>query len=257
MTQPIPPTVLDKATLAAFADGELPPEQAAAVVLHLADHPGDQAYVDDIVAANAALARAFSAPMDEPVPDRFRTLILGAEAAPTARVLPFPRRVLASARAGWSVAGLSAAAALTAVALLWPSAPAPTGAILAAGPVAPDSALALALQTARSGEARDLGAGRGLTITASLPVPDGFCREVELSDAGAGSLTQGLACTRGQGWSVVVALSAAQTAGDAQAVYAPASGDAVPDLSPYLDQVQAGAVLDPAAEADLIARGWR
>jgi len=33
------PTALDKHRLAAFADGELSPEEAAALVIHLADHP--------------------------------------------------------------------------------------------------------------------------------------------------------------------------------------------------------------------------
>ncbi len=47
--------------LAAFVDGELSPEEAAEVVMHLADHPADQTYVDDLFAANAALAEAFSA----------------------------------------------------------------------------------------------------------------------------------------------------------------------------------------------------
>ena len=47
---------IDRTRLAAFVDGELSPEEAAAVVMHLADHPADQAYVDDLFAANAALA---------------------------------------------------------------------------------------------------------------------------------------------------------------------------------------------------------
>ncbi len=41
-------TVMDKDRLAAFVDGELTPEEAAAVVMHLARHPDDQAYVDDL-----------------------------------------------------------------------------------------------------------------------------------------------------------------------------------------------------------------
>ena len=50
------PKAMDRARLAAFVDGELSPEDSAAVVMHLADHPADQAYVDDLFAANAALA---------------------------------------------------------------------------------------------------------------------------------------------------------------------------------------------------------
>lgn len=60
------PQMMDKQHLAAFADGELSPEEAAAVVMYLADHPADQAWVDDLMAANAALAQAFSTPCTNP-----------------------------------------------------------------------------------------------------------------------------------------------------------------------------------------------
>jgi hypothetical protein len=43
--------------------------------MRLADHPEDQAYVDDLMAANAALSRAFAAPMEEPVPPVLRDMI--------------------------------------------------------------------------------------------------------------------------------------------------------------------------------------
>ena len=66
-------TAFDKDRLAAFGDGELSPEEAAAVVMHLADHPDDQAWVDDLIAANETLAAAFAAPLHEPVPEAIRS----------------------------------------------------------------------------------------------------------------------------------------------------------------------------------------
>lgn len=247
---------IDRAMLAAFADGELSPEDAARVVMHLADHPADQAHVDDLMAANAALQRAFAAPLAEPVPDRFRDLILGATPAPPATVVPFPRRVLASARTGWLAAGLAAAAALAAVAVLAPQgAPAP-GAVLAAGLVAPGSDLAAILATAPSGAAQALGADRALTVLASLPAAQGFCREVELIDRAAATLSVALACTEGAGWSVAVVVTEALPEAQAQ-VIVPASGAAGADLGPWLDRLGAGLVLDPAQEAAAIANGWR
>jgi anti-sigma factor RsiW len=87
-------TVMDKDRLAAFVDGELSPEEAAAVVLHLADTPVDQAYVDDLFAANEALAQAFGAPLSEPVPEAIHAAIMGPSAA--TNVVAFrPRRALA------------------------------------------------------------------------------------------------------------------------------------------------------------------
>jgi anti-sigma factor RsiW len=80
--------------LAAFADGELEPEEAARVVMHLADHPEDQAYVDRIAVERALLARAYGPIAAEPVPERIRAVIEGREAS-GARVLAFPPRALA------------------------------------------------------------------------------------------------------------------------------------------------------------------
>lgn len=244
---------IDRAMLAAFADGELGPEEAARVVLHLADHPADQAHVDELMAANAALQQAFAAPLAESVPDRFRDLILG---APPAQVIPFPRRVLASARTGWLAAGLAAAAALAAVAVLAPQGAPVPGALLAAGPVGADSDLGALLAATPSGEARALGADRSLTVLASLPAAQGFCREVELIDRAAATLSVALACTQGAGWSVAVVVTEALPTATAQEIV-PASGAASADLGPWLDRVGAGLVLDPAEEARLIARGWR
>lgn len=111
-------TAMDRNRLAAFADGGLSPEEAAAVVMHLADHPEDQAFVDDLMASNALLVRAFSGPSQEPVPERFRAIILPEEGRDrTADVIPFRRRLHRSlpALAGF---GAAAAAVLAGVAVL-------------------------------------------------------------------------------------------------------------------------------------------
>lgn len=261
-------TTMDKTRLAAFVDGELSPEEAAAVVIHLADHPEDQAWVDDLAAANAALARAYSAPMHEPVPPAIRDTILppaspGTGAAGAAPVLPFRRRVLASARAGWSAAAVAAlAAAAAGVALLAPVAPVPgpgagATATLAVGAVAEGTPLAAALSGLRSGEARTLDGGQTLTVLATMPVAGGHCREVEIDDAAAGVLGRALACTRGAGWTVTVAISEVAATPDAEGVFAPAGGGAAADLGPWLDRMGAGLALGAADEAAAIARGWR
>ena len=68
-------TEMDAARLDAFVDGALSPEEAARVVLHLADCPGDQAYVDAVMETNALLAAAFSEPLHQALPERLRATI--------------------------------------------------------------------------------------------------------------------------------------------------------------------------------------
>ena len=91
-----PPIKHNGGPLAAFVDGEMTPEAAAEVVMHLADHPLDQAYVDDLMAANEALAKAFAGPMSEQVPPRILAAIEGWQSAGLAAVpstvIPFRRR---------------------------------------------------------------------------------------------------------------------------------------------------------------------
>jgi anti-sigma factor RsiW len=167
-------TVMDKTRLAAFADGELPPEEAAAVVMHLADHPQDQAFVDDLMAANQALLRAFSAPMAQPVPTAILTAVQGSQAAPApARVVAFP------VRAVWALAGIALAASVV-LAVVWVPGQEANG--VRVGPVASSSALHDHLTALGSGQTVEFGPG-ALTILATLPVDAGHCREVEVSTA--------------------------------------------------------------------------
>lgn len=234
---------LDKDRLAAFVDGELSPEEAAAVVMYLADHPADQAYVDDLIAANEALALAFAAPMAEPVPPVMRALILGEGAT----VLPFRSR----APLFVAGAGMALAAGLAVAALILPQA-APG---LKPGPVADSSALARVLAQAPSGTPQALDAGREVLILASLPTPAGFCREVEVMDRAADRLDLALACTSGDGWQVELVLTEGLS-GAAAGGFVPASGVEVQGIGLFLDRIGAGASLDAATEAQVIAAGW-
>lgn len=237
MTRPaLPPD-----RLAAFVDGELSPEEAAAVVRHLADHPQDQALVDDLMAANLALQRAFSAPLAEPVPPAILATIQGA--------VPFRRRGVPVWAAGLGAALAAAAAALAVVAIL--PAPAPGG--LAVGPVAPGSALDRVLTATATGTDLALPDGSRLSVLASLPADGGFCREVERLAPGAAEVA--LACTTGQGWTVDVVL--AEGLAPAPDGFVPASGEGAGALGPWLDRRGAGQVLSPADEAAALARGWR
>lgn len=249
------PTVMDKDHLAAFVDGELSPEESARVAMHLADHPQDQLYVDDLMAANAALAQAFGDPLDEPVPQGLRDLILRVPAAQAqAQVIPLRRASSRPGRARWG--GLAVGAALAAglaLAVFRPVA-APQG--LVPGPLAAGSPLHAALTSLPAGEARSLGAGVEVTVLGTVPVPKGYCREVEVIRAEAGQLEAALACTDGAGWRIEVVIAEALGQAAEAEGFATASGDEAPGFAPFLDRIGAGAFLGPDEEAEVMARGW-
>lgn len=248
--------LMDKDRLAAFVDGELSPEEAAAVVMHLADHPQDQAYVDDLMAANEALSQAFAAPLDEPVPPAMRDLILGTPPPPAGSVVPFPARSGLRARVltlgGGLVAGAALAAGL-AVAVFLPTVDAHD---LMPGPLAASGPLHAALSTLTAGTVQVMEDGAEVMILASMPTPAGFCREIEVIHPEAGRLEAALACTSGAGWAVEVVIAADLADTTAPEGFETASGDEVQGFAPFLDRIGAGAVMAPDDEAAAIARGW-
>ena len=250
-------TVMDKSRLAAFVDGELPPEEAAAVVLHLADHPGDQAYVDELYAANAALAQAFGSPMDEPIPEAIRAAIMGetgAEARQEAggNVVAFRPRALAF---GWAAGGAAMAAGLAGVMFMLAGPAANPG--LAPGLIAANTGLAGLLETQAAGVPVTLDDGREAMVLASFALPEaGYCREIEVIDTGAARIDYAVACREEAGWDVRVAMSEG-TAEDAEAKgFVTASGAEAQALMSLLDAGEAAVPLDAAAETAALARGW-
>lgn len=247
------PTAFDKDRLAAFVDGELTPEQAAAVVMHLADHPQDQAYVDDLMAANAALQQAFAAPHDAPVPAALRDLILGV--APVVEVRPF--RPAGRAQPGlvlWG--GLGAGAALAAGLALAVFLPAGDAMELAPGPLAAGSALDAVLAGLPAGQVQVMADGAEVMVLSSVPTPTGFCREIEVIRADAGRLDAALACTDGTGWTVEVVIAESLADAAASEGFGTASGAEAQGFAPFLDRVGAGVFLGPEDEAAAIARSW-
>lgn len=243
-------TMMDQDRLAAFVDGELLPEEAAAVVMHLADHPQDQAYVDDLIAANEALAAAFSAPMQEPVPDALRRLILGPQ---DAQMLPFRRASSVRPLVLWGgIAGAALAAGLALVAVL----PQTDVHELALGRIAAGNPLLPVLSSLPSGTSQALDEGGEVMILSSVPTPTGFCREIEVIHPDTSRLEAALVCTDGGGWMVEVVI--AEDLADAVEAegFGTASGTEAQSFSPFLDRIGAGAFLSPEDEAAAIARGW-
>lgn len=251
---------ISKETLAAFADGELAAEEMERVAAHLDACPEDRAIVEEIVLSNALLARAFDAPMEEPLPERLRAAIEGRAAAESAgagaTVIAFPRR----ARRWAAPAGLALAASLAAVAFLGGRDAAPTLAI-AEGLLVVDGPLHAALETRPSGAAATAADGVRFVPSATFADAAGrYCREVEAvaPDAARARVVEALiACREEAGVWRVAAAVAEHTAQPQGEGFAPASGGETSGIGAALDALGAGMALDPDAEAALIARGWR
>ncbi|NEX46552.1 zf-HC2 domain-containing protein [Pseudotabrizicola algicola] len=239
---------MDKDHLAAFADGELSPEEAAKVVMHLADNPQDQAYVDELYAANEALARAFSAPLQEPVPEAIREAIMGKAATNVVFFRPKPKLALA-------LGGLAASVAVAAVLLTGLSGgPQSTG--IALGPLAAIDPVAGVLNTGVSGALVQLPDGRTSMVLATFGMPDGrYCREFEVVDIAGGRVDYAVGCRAGETWTIEATIAEAAVEDLGQG-FVTASGDEANLLTQFLERGGAPVMLDAAAEADVISKGW-
>jgi hypothetical protein len=247
-------SVMDRERLAAFVDGEMSPEEAAEIVLYLADHPEDQGWVDELMVANTVLAKAFAAPMAEPVPPAILAAIGLETPRKDAEVVPFRRARGVSVL----VAGAMALAATVAGVVVMGGLTTGQGVVLAIGPVAPESALAQVLDAVPTGSPQRIDGLGQVTILATMPTAEGYCRELEVTDQEAGLLRAGLACSVGGGdWDVAVLIEERFPEMNSEDGFAAASGTLVAGMAPFLDQVGAGMILTPQAEADVIAGGWR
>jgi hypothetical protein len=237
--------------LAAYVDGALEPEEAARVVIGLADGAEDRQHVEALTELNHLLSAAYAAPLAEPVPDRIRRILV-----PEWRSRGRSRSI--SLRDWLMPAGMLAAAA--GVALLigvsignHTSAPGEPD----VGPVGDD--LHTALEGSRSGETVPLGDGREITLIATFRDGAGrFCREFEAQAAGSGQFSRGIACRDDpEAWIVAVMVSepmADQV--NALGGYVPAEGTTDAALTGALDVLGAGPSLGPSAERALIESGW-
>ncbi len=252
-------TEIDAATLDAFADGALSPEEAARVVLHLADCPGDQAYVDAVMETNALLAAAYAAPLHQALPERLRATIFPAEAAPAGRGTARRGRPVGLARPGrTAVWGALAASAVLAVGLAASLAPGRNPARDAiAGLPGADAALRAALESSPSGAVAETVDGATITVIASF-LGDGKrpCREFEVEDAAA--MTEGVACRDATGgWITEIAVASRLPEPQARrSGFVTASGAGDDALDATLDRLGAGMLLTPDEESALIASGW-
>lgn len=252
-------TAMDKARLAAFVDGELSPEDAAEVVMHLADHPADQAYVDNLLSLNVLIADAYAAPLGEPVPPAIlATIAADGQARPVTRLAAWrPGRMRMPGRMALG-GGMALAAGLAAVIIVSDISDRTPGTV-SVGMLPVDHAQAHALNELDTGETRMLGTGVAFSVTASFATTaKGVCREFNVAEDGKSRLDIGIACPAGDQpghWRVEV--TDTLITADNPAEITPASGAAADPVGAFLDQVGAGQVLTPEEEAAARSRNWR
>lgn len=243
---------LDPEILNAFADGELEPEVAARVVMHLADCPADQRIVNQIVAMNAALVRACAGPMHEPVPERIRATITGSVPARPDESW-FGRLRARFGTLGFAMAG-GVLAAVVALVVFVPFGAAPNADLLKLGAVAARGPMSEALDQLASGDSRVIGDRLELVMLATFEDAEGYCREFALR-ADSGREDIGLACTTGTGWQIAAHAPAPTSAPDHG--FAPASGAEGDPIAAQLEIRGAGFALDAVTEARARKAAWR
>lgn len=249
---------IDRMTLMAFADGELSPEDSAAVVMYLADHPDDQAYVDDLMASNVAIVRTYSGPISQSTPERFEALILGNGNRPRAsgrKIVPLKARGFGRLFAtGIVSAGMAIAATLSAISIL-PAGPA--GVLV--GPLATGAALEQALTSTPTGESVALAGNGEFAVLSTVKAEDGaYCREFEVRSKEQQQVQVGLACRQNDTWSVDGIVAEFQPAtSEPGAVYTPASGDQAGLVEQWLERRGAGGLLSNDEENRLLKNNWK
>ena len=227
--------------LMAYADGALPPEDAARIEARLASDADLAARLAPFLGtrdALAALARRDAETLSLPAGLEARLMARMADARADAAEVHTDRIVAFVPRAAqriplWS--GAVAASLALAIGL-------GGGLMLGQGGDAPASPLAAVLDTLPSGGAGVLADGTEISVIASFVSAEGaLCREYEVARA-SGMRSVEVACDAGAGWEVQLMLALSGTEG-----YAPASAPELLDL--YYEQSAAGAPLSPEEEA--------
>ena len=244
---------IDDERLMAYADGMLPPDEAAEVERAIAEDEGLAAKVAVFADSRAMVKRALgsAAPVSDKLAASIRAM---AEADAAKRQAPAGSAQvidLASRRRTvpfWQLPLAASVALAVGVFGGWLGKPDAGGTGGLAVAMVDEPALVEALAGVKSGETREIGAGVGFTAIASFRDGAGqLCREFEQDRAG-GDTVVAVACRADEAWSVRFAVAAA--AGD-DTGYAPASS--LDTLDAWLSAIEASAPLSEDEEAEALA----
>ncbi|MBO9582134.1 MAG: hypothetical protein J7498_14685 [Sphingobium sp.] len=240
---------IDPEMLAAYADGELSPADAAKVEDAIAAQPELAKQVEAHRALRAQLSAHFDPILAAPVPDRLTDLLKPRESAQlidlaaVRRAREEERSVAKATRPRWALGGaLAASLALGVVVgrVAIPVGPVASqdGQLVARG----DLANALTTQLASAQDGKDI------RILISFEAKDGrYCRGYE---QGA---TAGIACREGGDWRII--RTQAGLPQKAQSPYAQA-GSQASEIMASAQEMAAGDALDAAAERAALKDGW-
>ena len=251
------PTKVTDEQIAAYVDGSLAGDDAAEVAEAILRDPEVRRYADSVRDANRVLREAFDEPMEEPVSDELREIILGHRAdEPSGQVVDLAKA--RKARKPWFGMALAASIALvvgiTATTVVFQGEQNGQPKIASSGPVAADSPLHLALEQQPSGAVSP----EGVQVMLSFFDRDQrICREFEVMGQLPDALEFGIACrTDDQRWNVEIVVTGPTTEIGPDG-YRPASGPGADALEAILNALGAQPALGPAEEAELLDRGWR
>lgn len=263
--------------LVAYADGQLDPEEVAAVEAYIAANPEAAKLVEEFRKVRAQIEGVVGGVANQPAPQRLIDTIMTSPLAgtppPAAEVVPFPIEKVAARSRSRPVLGYAAAAAIAAVlatgaTLAWQTvaggvtlggntvaglmiAQDRDGRLVAAG------ALHDQLEKASSVQSNARAPGAGAQIRSTFAIPSGaFCREFEA--AGDGDIsTLAVACRSASGAWKVEAMQAGKTRRSKDdGVYRPV-GASNPDWDAVIDRLKPSDQLDEVAESALIKNRWQ
>lgn len=234
--------------LIAYADGELPQAQRAAVEAAAAADPELAARLRAHQALAEQVRGTFAKVAEEPAPERLLAAVR-AGSDQGADIIAFPARRPASGGARW--AGLAALAASLVVGVIIGRAALQGETGLVGDDMAARGALAQALNTQLASAAGPSTVKIGITFRAT----DGsLCRTFETGRARG---LAGLACRDGgEGWLVRMSVPA-QGSADTGAAYRTAASSLPVPVAELAQSLAAAPPLGPTEEAEARARGWR
>jgi surface antigen len=248
--------VSDDTKLSGMLDGELGPKEQAAMLAQMANDATLKAKIAELEENDDLVRAAFNGPLNEHVPERFVTAIDAglARQEPSnpdnvVRLDPPPQHAINdNGFSRWRLGGALAASLAV-------------GVVLGTQWMAPDNAnmmsksLSTALDTTPSAQSAEIAQGQSVTPLLSFAkVGGGYCRQFNMT--GKSGVKTGVACRADQGWSIEALLPRTETA-SAEIGYVAAEGSGNVSIDSAIASLRAGDPLDQAAEAELIAQGWK
>jgi hypothetical protein len=244
-------------TLMAYADGEVDAATRALIEVAMRDDPEIRRRIEEHRALRETMQGAFSAVLDEPVPQRLIDAARGKSRAPGGDVVDLARARRAAAdpapgrRRSWQPAAM-AASLLVGLALGyvgWHSAN-PLVMTGSSGELIAGAALADALSNQLSEDrSPGLAAITGLSFRAKT---GDYCRTFSLTGSHASS---GLACHAGDGWKIKV-LAQSPPATSNSSNFRPAASADPPATRVAVEESIDGEPLDRAGEIAARQRSW-